>query len=173
MRSTALLIAAFLGTAFPSQIAHSQCLPYQSSIPEKFVIEQGHIKLPVGAFLLVRKSGRIGGIRILKIDPVGAQWLGKSTYESYAGALKSAHPIRNTGEIDLHASAPKDTARIGKWSLAFTSPNEMTMPPDHGYEFTPTSACTPKDIDPRDTRLQWFRSDSGPSLTLSVADLAK
>ena len=60
----ALLVAALLGMALAaSQSAHSQCLPHQSSVPQQFVVGAGHVKLPVGAFLLVRKGGAVGAIR--------------------------------------------------------------------------------------------------------------
>ena len=179
-RSGALLVAALLGTALAaSQFAHSQCLPHQSSVPQQFVVGGGSVKLPVGAFLLVRKSGEIGAIRLVKIDPVGAEWLGKSTFESYAGSLKAAD--LRTCEIDLHATPPEDKARIGRWSFSFTSPNVMTMAAatkrhekyDHSYEFAPTSACTLKDVDPKDKGLQWFRFDQDSSVTLPLADLPK
>src|ERR1700722_15428192 len=110
MRARTFHLAAILGIALgAAPCAQSQCLPHQSSIPQKFVIEEGHVKLPVGAFMLVRKNGEIGAIRLVQIDPVGAEWLGKSSYESYAGALKPAN--QRTGEIDLHASPPEDKAR--------------------------------------------------------------
>src|SRR5580692_4824857 len=97
MRARASLVAALLGTALAaSHGAHSQCLPQHADIPQKFVIEGGTVKLPVGAFMLVRKNGAIGAIRLVKIDPVGAEWLGKSTYESYL----PLHAVRQTGEID-------------------------------------------------------------------------
>jgi hypothetical protein len=182
MRSGASRVAALLLTALAaSTFAHAQCLPHQSSVPEQFVVGGGYVKLPVGAFLLVRKGGEIGAIRIVKIDPVGAAWLGKSTYESYSGSLKAANAAQRTGEIDLHASPAKDRAQVGKWSFLFTSPNVMTMPAitkrqgngNHGYEFAPTSACTLGEVDFRDKRLQWFRPGADSPVTLPVADLAK
>ena len=200
MSSRARLIAAILGVVLGGfKIAQSQCSTDgpTNGAAQQFVLGGGYVKLPVGAFLLVRKNGEIGAIRIAKIEPGGTEWVGKSTYESFfqsdgSGSLTSANALRKTGEIDIQA--PKGPGRgvyiyqpgqnkavVGKWSFVFINPNVMTMSAitrlqgngDHGYEFAPTSACKISEIDLSDKRLRWFRYDRNASVTLPIAGLPK
>ena len=176
-------------------IAQSRC-PLDSradNLATQFVISGGSVKMPIGAFLLVRKNGEIGAIRLTRIDPMATEDFGKSTYESYFPAdssdlLSIRNDIRQTGELDLkpakgmirgfsYVPGPH-RARIGKWSYPFVSPSIMYMFPyhsssDHGYEFAPTSACDVSEIDVHDKRLRWFRFDRDAHVTLPLADLPK
>ena len=200
MSSRARLIAAILGVVLGGfKIAQSQC-PTDgptNGTAQQFVLGGGYVKLPVGAFLLVRKNGEIGAIRIVKIEPGGTEWVGKSTYESLfqsggSGSLTSANALRKTGEIDIQkAKGPgrglyiyqpgQDKAAIGDWSFVFANPTAMTMwgktkgqnKDVYGFEFAPTSACNVSEIDLSDKRLRWFRYNPSASVTLPVAGLPK
>jgi hypothetical protein len=163
----------------------------------RFVVSGGYVKIPVGAFLLVRKNGEIGAIRLTNIDPGSTEWVGKSTYESYfqgdgSGSLMAADVLKQTGELNLrHLKGPgrdlwiyqpgQNKARVGKWSFLFAAPNMMGMSAisalhgngDHGYEFAPTSACDVSKIDAHDKRLRWFRFDPNAKVILPLVDLPK
>jgi len=200
MSSRVRLIAAILGVVLGGlRIEQSQC-PADGptdGTAKQFVLGGGYIKLPVGAFLLVRKNGEIGAIRIAKVAPGGTEWVGKSTYESLfqsggSGDLITGNALRKTGEIDIQkAKGPgrglyiyqpgQDKATIGDWSFVFANPTAMTMwgktkgqsKDVYGFEFAPTSACSASEIDVSDKRLRWFRYDRNASVTLPIAGLPK
>jgi hypothetical protein len=165
----------------------------------RFVIDGGAMKMPIGAFLLVRKGNEIGAIRLISIDPTSTEWLGKSVYESYfqgdsSGSFFSAgNVVRKTGDLNLqHSKGPGRgiyiykpgpyRAYIGEWSFGFGGPSMMGMTDhsfwkgdysDHGYEFAPTSACSLSEVDAHNKRLRWFRFDRNASVNLPLADLPK
>jgi hypothetical protein len=165
------------------------------ALATQFVIGGPSIKMPVGAFLLIRKNGEIGAIHLTKIDSTSTDDLGKSTYESYfpvdsAGSFRSGsvNVIRQTAEPEVKPLAGMirgfayqpgpHKARIGKWSFSFVSQTMIYMSPyhrngDQGYEFAPTSACDVSEIDANDKRLRWFRFDPNAAVTLPLADLVK
>jgi hypothetical protein len=168
-----------------------------SDLAAQFVISAGTVRMPIGAFLLVRKIGAIGAIRITNIDPAATEHFGKSTYESYfqtngSGSLVTGNVVRQTGELNLkdlrgpgrgiYIYRPAGyKARIGKWIFGFGDPTMMDMSDasfwaglgDHGYEFAPTSACDVSEIDAHDNRLRWFRYDPNASVILPLAKLPK
>jgi hypothetical protein len=152
--------------------------------------------MPIGAFLLVRKKGQIGAIRVTSIDSSATEWLGKSTWESffqpdgskslvasdvvrYAGAI-NVQPTKGWHSVYLYQSGVTDVL-IGKWKFGFDSPSMMTMSDtsfwtgvgDHGYEFAPTSACNLSEIDTHNDRLRWFRFDRNASITLPLTEIPK
>jgi len=161
----------------------------------QFRIGGSSIQLPIGAFLLVRKNGQIGAIRLTNIDSAATDDLGKSTYESFfqadhSGLFPSGSStlIRHRGELEIKpegglmrgfAYQPgPHKALIGKWSFSFVTPDMMWMAPYHrspnkDYEFAPTSACDLSQIDATDKRLRWFRYDPNASVVLPLADLPK
>ena len=163
------------------------------ALATQFVIVGTSVKMPIGAFLLVRKNGEIGAIRLTSIDRANTEDFGKFTYESYfpsdaAGLFRSGKLVRHTGELDVRSS--KGTrgiyyqpglhkASIGKWTFAFNSPSRMHMSgisfwkEDHGYEFAPTSACDLSEINANDKRLRWFRYNPNTSVALPLSDLPK
>src|SRR5262249_49416729 len=149
--------------------------------------------LPLGAFLLVRKDGQLGAIRVTGIDPAATEWFGKSTWESFfqpdrSGSLQGENVVRKTGELDIRRSkgvhglysygGGHSDAHIGKWNLSFGNPTLISMSDssfwhglgDHGFEFAPTSACNLSEIDSADKRLRWFRWDRSTQIKLPVAD---
>lgn len=175
-------------------IAQSRCSADSRSdnLATQFVVSGGSVKMPVGVFLLVRKNGAIGAIRLTNIDPASADLFGKSTYESYfqsdaSGSFIAGNVVRQTGELNvkpvkgvrgLTFQPGQTTARIGKWSFSFDSPSIIYMSSyhrsgDQGYEFAPTSACDLSEVDVHDKRLRWFRFDPNAAVTLSLADLPK
>ena len=69
-------------------------------------------------------------------------------------------------------------ARIGKWSFSFIGPSTLHMSSyhhsgDQRYEFAPTSACSPSEVDALDKRLRWFRYNPNANVVLPLADLPK
>jgi hypothetical protein len=159
----------------------------------RFVISIGTVTMPVGAFLLVRKQGQIGAIRLTSIDPAASRYEGKFNYESFFSATGSL-PLdgdHRTGQLDIgptkgvhavytHAGGNHD-AHIGRWTFHFSYPTLMEMSDssfwrgygEHGYEFAPTSACQLSEVDISDKRLHWFRWDRSTQVSLPLADLPK
>jgi hypothetical protein len=79
-----------------------------SDLAAQFRIGGPSIQLPIGAFLLVRKNGEIGTIRLTSIDSRATEYLGKFTYESFfpadhSGLFPSSTPkvIRQSGELEV------------------------------------------------------------------------
>jgi len=163
------------------------------NLATQFVVKGGSVKMPVGAFLLIRKDGKIGAIRLTNVDPVSTELEGKSSYESYfqgdgSGSLTTANALKQTGQLDLKPlkgigrlafQTGQNKGRVGKWSFAFATPTAIHMWPfrgdlhDYGYEFAPTSACDLSEIDVHDNRLRWFRFDLYAHVILPLADLPK
>jgi hypothetical protein len=167
------------------------------AIATQFTIRHGGIEMPIGAFLLVRKNGRIGAIRLTRIDDGATEWLGKSAWESFyqpdgSGLLMAKDVVHRTGELnvqplkgpgrDIYMYEPGTIhAFVGKWKFLFGSPSMMTMSDasfwtgvgDHGFEFAPTSACNLSEVNTQDKRLKWFRFDRAASLALPLSDLPK
>jgi hypothetical protein len=160
----------------------------------QFHVGGSSIQMPVGAFLLIRKGGQIGTIRVTNIDPVATEYYGKSSYESYlptdgVNSFSTATTIRRTGPLDIRpAKGPgrnlwiyqpgPNKARVGNWTFYFVRPGLIWMPSSHSssdknYEFAPTSACDISEIDAHDNRLRWFRSDPNANITLPLTDLPK
>jgi hypothetical protein len=65
----------------------------------QFEIQGTTIKMPVGAFLLVRKDGQIGAIRLVSIDVKATEYLGKSTYEAFFPADQSGSFLSGNGNV--------------------------------------------------------------------------
>lgn len=190
-------LVVILGIALSAAAGNAQLrCPLDSqndNLAAQFVVRGTSIQMPVGAFLLVRKNGEIGAIRLKNIDPAVTEDYGKFTYESYfpsdaAGVFRSGKLVRHAGELDVRPS--KGTrgiyyqpglhkANIGNWTFAFNFPATLHMSgisfwkEDHGYEFAPTSACDLSEIDAKDKRLRWFRYDPSARVTLSLSDLPK
>jgi hypothetical protein len=193
-----LLLTVFLGASFFGGFgnAQSRCPmdSRNSNLATQFRIGGSSIQMPIGAFLLVRKNGQIGAIRLTNIDSTATEDYGKSSYESYVSSdasisFNAATVIRQTGELDvrplkgpgrdlwIYQPGPHK-ARIGKWSFSFVTPDMMWMAPYHrspskDYEFAPTSACDVSEIDAHDKRLRWFRFDPNAKVILPLADLPK
>jgi len=179
--------------------AHSQCGmdTQKPNEPVEFVVSGGYVKMPVGAFLLIRKNTAIGAIHLTKLIPGGTEMEGKSSFETYfqgdgTGSLTAVGVAKQTGDLDLQPlkgpgrglwiyQPGQNLVHIGKWPFLFAAPNLMGMSPvstfhgpgDHGYEFAPTSACNVSEINAHDKRLRWFRFDANASVTLPLADLPK
>lgn len=166
------------------------------NVASRFVINRGLIKMPVGAFLLIRRNGEMGAIRLTSIDPKATEYFGKSNYESVfqktVSAAFSKDAVTQHGELDIqdlkgpgrgiYVYRPAGyKAQIGKWKLDFQTPDSISMSDssfwtgkgDHGYEFAPTSACQLSEIDASDKRLHWFRWDRTTNVTLLLSDLPK
>jgi hypothetical protein len=163
----------------------------------RFIISAGSVKMPLGAFLLVRKDSHLGAIRLTSINTTATEWVGKSIYESFfqpdsSRPLVAENVVKRTGELNvqrlkgpgrgIYVYQPGNvTALIGGWRFGFGSPSMMTMSDtsfwtgvgDHGYEFAPTSACDISEVDAHDKRLHWFRFDRNASITLPLSDLPK
>jgi hypothetical protein len=164
----------------------------------RFIIHGGTIKMPIGAFLLVRKKNEIGAIHLISIDPTSTEWLGKSVYESHfqsdgSGSFLTGNVVTKTGDLNLQESKGPGRgiyiykpgpyrASIGKWSFSFFGPSLMGMSDhsswagdfgDHGFEFAPTSACNLSEVNVHDNRLRWFRYDRNANVTLPLSDLPK
>jgi hypothetical protein len=162
----------------------------------RFTVHGGVIKIPLGAFLLVRKNGEMGAIRITSVDSNATEFFGKSNYESIFQQNISAKFAENAatyrGEIEIqdlrgpgrgiYVYRPSGyKAQIGKWKLDFQTPDSISMSDssfwtgrgDHGFEFAPTSACQVSEIDASDKRLRWFRWDKTTEVDLPLADLPK
>jgi hypothetical protein len=190
-------LVVFVGVVLSCVSGHAQgrC-PIDSRSDEfvaAFVIKGTSVKMPIGAFLLVRKNGEIGAIRLTNIDPAVTEDYGKFTYESYfpgdaGGLFRSGRLVRHAGELDVKPS--KGTrgiyyqpglhkANIGKWTFAFNSPATLHMSgisfwkEDHGYEFAPTSACDLSEINANDKRLRWFGYDPNANVILPLSGLPK
>jgi hypothetical protein len=204
MRFSGMIVVSvllLLGT-----VGHAVGFAQQSRCPEetrsddfatRFVIHNGVIRMPAGAFLLVRKDGHIGAIRLTSIDPNATQLFGKSTYESLfqkkgSPVMFPQNAILEKGKLDvqdlrgpgrgLFIHRPSGyKAQVGKWKLDFKTPDSMWMSDssvltgrgDHGFEFAPTSACTLSEISASDNRLRWFRFDPNTQLTLPLNELPK
>lgn len=195
----ALALRLIAGLSLSASFGHAQirCPGVSSANPltDRFAIRGASIKMPLGAFLLVRKNGDIGAIRLISIDPAATEYLGKSTYESFfsadgSGLFVSGNPkvIRQSGDLEIKpegglirgfAYQPGlHKARIGGWSFSFDYPSVMDMSGyhhngDQGYEFAPTSACELSQIDANEKHLRWFRYNPNASVVLPLADLAK
>jgi hypothetical protein len=197
LRSVLLIV----GTVLSGVAGHAQLRCSADSraddLATRFIVSAGTVKMPIGAFLLVRKNGQIGAIRLTNIDPTATEWVGKSTYESFfqpdsSGSLLAKNVVRRTGELNVQPSKGPGRgvyiyqpgpykAQIGKWTFAFNNPSMMAMSDasfwtgvgDHGYEFAPTSACNLSEVDAHDKRLKWFRYDRNASVTLPLSDLPK
>jgi hypothetical protein len=162
-----------------------------------FSVGRGVIELPEGAFLLIRKNNQYGAIRITHLDPSATDSYGKSFFESYfqtdgKDSLTAPNAVRTTGQLDIqplkgmsvlsHRPGPFK-ARIGDWMFPFYGPRTIAMADasfwrgydsDHGFEFAPTSACDPSQIDIHDKGLNWVRfSRNNDMLQLPLSTLAK
>ena len=141
---SSLLIAGIVFSCIPGQ-AQFRCPADTRSddFATRFVVSGGNIKMPAGAFLLVRKHHELGAIRLISIDPTSTEWLGKSVYESFfqgdgSGSLLGPKVERRTGELNLQPSKGPGRgiyvykpgpyrASIGKWSFGFDGPSMMEM----------------------------------------------
>jgi len=196
LRKVLLFVIVAIVLSSKSEIAQSRC-PLETRSGDRatqFRIGGSSIQMPIGAFLLVRKNGEIGAIQLTSIDPRATEDIGMSSYESYSssgspGLFHATSTTRQTGELDVRPLKGPDRdlwiyqpgphkARIGKWSFSFVTPDIMWMAPYHrnpsrDYEFAPTSACDPSEIDVQDRRLRWFRSNPDATVVLPLSDLAK
>lgn len=157
-----------------------------------FDIGPRYIHMPEGYFVLVRKGGAMGAIRLARITQ-SAPNVGEATYESYfqgdgSGSFRNSNVIRRSGEIDIkplkgisHSlmwQPGQDKLWVGKWWFSCLSPSLINMSShfsekDEGYEFAPTSARDVAEIDASNKALRWFRYDANAHGTVSVADLPK
>ncbi len=139
------LLVVIVGIVLNAELVNAQLrCPLDNrndNLATQFVIRGTSIQMPVGAFLLVRKNGEVGAIRLTNIDPAVTEDYGEFTYESYfpsdaAGLFRSGKLGRHAGELDVRPS--KGTrgiyyqpglhkASIGKWTFAFDVPSRMHM----------------------------------------------
>lgn len=169
----------------------------QCSGLETFTVGGGFIKIPVGPFLLIRRNGQIGAIRLTSLSAGSTDWLGNSEYESYVQGLIDGSPTFNKGSQrtgKLVLKAPKGPGRgiyiyqpgtykatVGLWKFAFSGPNTMAMSAaavhrnngDGEFEFAPTSACDLSEVNASAAGLQWFHFDPNFAATLRVRGLPK
>jgi hypothetical protein len=166
----------------------------KAELATQFRIAGASIQMPVGAFLLIRKNGQLGAIRLVRVDSGERTDNGTSAYESYFVAnssdpLTGTTTVRHSGELDIRPL--KGPGRdlwiyktgayrvlVGKWVFGFVTPDTIWMLPDHhnsdhGYEFAPTSACDLSQIDSNDKRLRWSRYNPDGSVILPLSDLPK
>jgi hypothetical protein len=154
--------------------------------------------MPVGYFLLVRRKGAVGAIRVTSATRSGTDgWFGTSSYESYFEAddtksLSAIAAIRHSSALTftetkgVHAvflyGGGQHAALIGGWKFSFSNPVLLPMSnltfwggdmKDHGFEFAPTSACDIREVDVHDSRLRWYRHDRDDHISLPVAELPK
>ncbi len=186
------IILVFIGLAvMPSNaLGQTGCSPEDDT--QTFTIGAGSfIRLPLGRFLLVRKKGHIGAIRITSISPDKSvqpranEWVGKVGYESYYDIDRGAFILTaHTGQLEFgrmkgvgfHYSwqSGNKEALIGPWEFGFIAPYEMFMGKymeDSGFEFAPTAACDIKAISIHDDNLRWFHYDRDTQSKLPVSDL--
>lgn len=160
---------------------------------DRVVVGPRETCIPKGLFLLVRKSGKYGAIRLLTIKPGNEPQTGAATYESYfqddgTGSFLSANAIRKSGDLSTKPlsgigrfsfGGGKRKLRVGGWVFAYHFPGCVDMYPcgevegDYGFEFAPTSAMELAEIDVFDKRLRWFRYDLNRREYISISDLAK
>jgi hypothetical protein len=187
---SAALICVYLAFIPPRALCQTNCSPEDDT--QTFTIGAGSfISLPLGRFLLVRKNGHIGAIRITSISPDksvqprGSEWVGKVAYESYYD-LNSGSFIQtvHTGQLEFgclkgvgfHYSwqPGNNKALIGPWKFGFMNPLEMFMGKymeDSGFEFAPTASCDITAIPIHDDHLRWFHYDRDTQNKLPVSGL--
>jgi hypothetical protein len=190
---SAAIICTGLAFCSPRALCRTGCSP--DSDAQAFTVGAGSfIRLPLGRFLLVRKDGHIGAIRITSISPDataqarGSEWIGRIDYESYYGISSSqlgqSGGTKHTGQLafgrmkglGFHYSwqPGNNKALIGSWQFGFSAPDMMFMGKymgDFGFEFAPTAACELRAIPISDTRLRWFHYDRNSQYKLLVSDL--
>ena len=168
----------------------------QSSCPHEegasFQLGAGNFALiPNGRFLLIRRDGHIGAIRILSSHhddappPRFSEWIGTVVYESFYSEdptlLHSAS--QRLGQITFgrikgvgfHYSWQSRTGKtvVGPWHLRIDGPHEIMIGKyvdDKRYEFAATSACSLATIPPVN-ELQWFHYDRSTQHKFLVSDL--
>ena len=157
-----------------------------------FTVGPRFVHMPQGFFLLVRKGTQVGAIRFEKIDQTNAI-TGASTYQTVfqrhgSGSFNGPNVISRGGEIrilplkgfshsTMHQPGP-NRVYVGPWWFGCLSPSLVNMSKhfsekDSGYEFAPTSAQNPKDLDASDPRLHWFRYNSETRIDIPVSELPK
>jgi|ERR1700733_4298083 len=187
---TTLLLTSFISSS-RSVCAQSLCPATDGA---SFQLGAGnYVRLPVGRFLLVRKDGQIGAIRILSshhdesVQPRAGEWIGTVEYESFfsqdPNKLKTSSNTRHSGEITFgrmkgygfHYSWQSGSGKtlVGPWRLRILGADSISVGKyidDKSYEFAATSACSVADI-PDNAKLQWFHYDRETTHTLYVSDL--
>jgi hypothetical protein len=179
----------FVMTSCASTYAQSPC-PY--AINGSFQVGAGnYVRVPMGRFLLLRKDGHVGAIRILASrhsdDPLprAHEWIGTVDYESYfsddPNQFHSAS--RHFGQISFgrikgfgfHYSWQSGAGKtiVGPWELRIDGQDSIIVGKyvdDKRYEFAPTSACS-FDAIPNAADLQWFHYDRSTNHTILLSDL--
>jgi hypothetical protein len=166
-----------------------------NAVATQFTVRAGSVQMPPGAFLLVKKNGHRGALRLTSIDSQSAVY--ESVYErSDTGPGLSGNVDKRSGTLNLrpvkgpgrgvymYKPGPYK-AHIGKWSFPFDEQGLMALSDqsfwtgvgEHGFEFAPTSACNLSEIDFDDKRLQWFKrvryDTDRPPINLLLSDLPK
>src|SRR5258708_8059959 len=161
---------------------------------KEFVIGPSAVWVPPGAFLLIRKEGKIGAVRFTNIEHGSSECIGRAGYDSYfqadgSGSFKATNVRKRTGRINLKEdwgmgklslSFHYAKVRIGSWAFNAYCPNGIYEWPsgamsqkDYGFEFAGTSAREVEEIDTSDKRLRWFRYDPNNKVILPISDLPK
>src|ERR1700733_9772288 len=64
------------------------------------------VSLPTGGFLLVRKQGQVGAIRLTTLNAFGSSGVGSSTYESYfqvdgSMPFNAQTAVKHSGNVNI------------------------------------------------------------------------
>jgi hypothetical protein len=150
-----------------------------------------YVRPPIGRFLLVRKDGHLGAIRILAShhendpSPRANEWIGTVDYESlFSEDPSQLHSApRHFGQVrfgrmkgfGFHYSWQSGSGKtfVGPWQLRMDGPDSILVGKyvdDKRYEFAATSACSLETI-PDSKELQWFHYDRNTQHKFLVADL--
>ena len=197
MRKTKLVIPIVILVLATSQLIRAQSsqvtVAGEDILGSKFVIGPWAIRIPRGAFLLIRKGREVAAVRFTSFEFGTEPNTGKATYESFSrddgsGSFLAGKVIKHSGEVHIrHVRGVRAVpitwsqrkVRIGKWSFGSNVPGLLDMypygrePKDRGFEFAPTSAQELGEIDVSDKRLKWFRFSNDKSITLSLSELSK
>jgi hypothetical protein len=162
-----------------------------------FCIHGSGVNLPLGKFLLIRRGNQVGALRLTRITPDtntkprAREWLGTVAYESYFAdegqAFSNSSVVKTSDELrfgrikgfGFHYSWQSGdmTARVGPWKFLFFDEDGMYMTTydrwngiehDSGLEFAPTGATELAHINPKDTRLHWYRRDPNTDIPCPI-----
>src|SRR5258708_37319946 len=120
-----IVTVAFLaGLAFAqsAQIKPEWWKPHE----KEFVIGPSAVWVPPGAFLLIRKEGKIGAVRFTNIEHGSSECIGRAGYDSYfqadgSGSLQAATVRKRSGRINL-----REASRLANLAPPFDQPEPRT-----------------------------------------------
>jgi len=152
-------------------------------------VAQSQVCIPEGYFLLVRRNGSVGAIRLEHVKALKEPGTGEADYQSYFSqdgtALTSPMAVRRHGKVKDAALAglgrlavqPKDTRlQVGPFSFDYGFPGCVGMNQagkaelDEGFEFAPTDVVDLAKLDP-DGPWRWFRVEKNRRIRLSLGEL--